>query len=208
MKNYILSLVASIMAVTLHGQVGINNTTPKTTLDVTGVTTVNVPDGVLVPRFTATELTAKDAAYGAAQNGTLVFITSGTGSSAKTIDITGPGFYYYDNPTSKWKIAGGSSETFGNITPEITTSYTVNPNDAMVKLNITTPGQVLTLPTAVNGMTPGKQVYVSNIGTENITISPQVRNSTNFPVVRAGRSGILVFLGGDGNGSWDWITGS
>jgi hypothetical protein len=111
MKKYLLTLVTIMLFTCLaHSQVGINNTSPKSTLDITGVTAATIPDGVLVPRFTVAELARKDAAYGSAQNGTLVFVTSGTGSIGKTVNIKGSGFYYYDHPASKWKGMGGGPD--------------------------------------------------------------------------------------------------
>ena len=92
-------------------QVGVGNTSPKATLDVTGVATTTVADGVLVPRYTAGDLAAKDNAYGADQNGALVFITAVTGATGKTADVAAVGFYYYNHATSKWKAVGGGSSS-------------------------------------------------------------------------------------------------
>ena len=90
-------------------QVGVGNTNPKATLDVTGVSTSTVADGVLVPRFTASVLATKDAAYGADQNGALVFITDPAGAAGKASEVTAVGFYYYNNTAVKWKAVGGAS---------------------------------------------------------------------------------------------------
>jgi len=94
------------MTIKNNGNVGIGTLDPKVTLDVTGKTgTANAlkADGLLIPRFTVAELAAKDNAYGANQEGTLVYIKSGTGSgNGKTSGITGVGFYYYDSTAQKW----------------------------------------------------------------------------------------------------------
>ncbi|WP_262887690.1 hypothetical protein [Chryseobacterium potabilaquae] len=37
-------------------------------------------------------------------------------------------------------------------------------------------------------------------------ISPALRNTSTTQVI-AGDSGILVYLGGTSNGSWDWVSG-
>jgi hypothetical protein len=205
-KNALAIVIGLFFTITIQGQVGINNTAPKATLDIPGVTASTVPDGVLIPRFTASELGGKDAAYGLAQNGALVFVTSGTGSTSKTADVTGTGFYYYDNPSSKWKGVGGSSSEVFNVTAEQTGDYTVLPTDGYIKLNITAPGHILTLPTT--GIPIGKKIYVSNIGSTGINISPILKNANPyFAQVQALGSGILVYLGGTGNGSWDWVSG-
>lgn len=223
MKNYLLAFATIILfTTTVRGQVGINNTSPKSTLDITGVTTATVPDGILIPRFTTTELAAKDSAYGSAQNGAMVFVTAGTGIAAtKTSNITGVGFYYYDDISSKWTaIGGGISPTSFGVTTEQTGDYTAATTDGFIDLNINTPGHTLTLPTA--GIPQGKVIYVSNKGGEAILLSPKPRNhgpqTLNSPgpplqefeyeKVYPGRSGALVYLGGTGDGSWDWVSGS
>ncbi len=208
MKKSVLTLTAMIVfTTTIFGQAGINNASPKSTLDITGTTAATVADGVLVPRFTAAELTGKDNAYMSAQNGTLVFVTSGTGvAGTKTSAVTGSGFYYYDVTASKWlAVGGGSSSTapFG-ITSEQTGNYTVVAGDNFIKLNINSPGYTLTLPTT--GIPKGKIVYVSNIGTNGIDISPLPAN-TSYAQVFAQSSGALVYKGGTGPGSWDWVLG-
>ncbi|CAA7387598.1 MULTISPECIES: hypothetical protein [Chryseobacterium] len=202
MKKQFITAMTVLMSAFAFGQVGVNTQTPQSTLDVTGTSSATIADGVLVPRYTVAELSAKDAAYGASQNGVFVFVTSGTGSSGKTSDVTGAGFYYYDNPTSKWKGMGGNTAaTSFNVTAEQTSDYTVLATDDFVKLNVSTSGRVLTLPTT--GIPVGKRVYISNIGTSNVNISPSPRN----PAVTQGQaksSGALVYLGG---GEWDWVTG-
>jgi hypothetical protein len=206
MKKYLLTLVTGILFTnTIHSQVGVNNAAPKSTLDISGVVATTVPDGMLVPRFTTAELAGKDAAYGSAQNGTLVFVTSGMGiPNSKTSDITGTGFYYYDHPALKWKVIGGASSEIFNVTAEQAGNYTVTADDNYVALNINSPGYVLTLPTS--GIPIGKIVYVSNIGANGIRVDPKPRNGS-YTEVQSKSSGALVYLGGTGDGSWDWALG-
>ncbi|CAA7194066.1 hypothetical protein [Chryseobacterium potabilaquae] len=205
MKKQFITAMTVLMSAFALGQVGINTETPQSTLDIVGTSSANSPDGVLVPRFTVAQLAAKDAAYGASQDGVLVFVTSGTGSSGKTSDIIGSGFYYYDNSVSKWKIVGGNSASASfNVTAEQTSDYTVLATDDYIKLRITTSGHTLTLPTS--GIAVGKKIYVSNTGSSNIDIYP-VPNNTSTMQVQAGASGILLYIGGTGTGSWDWVTG-
>lgn len=111
-KNLFSALMLMTLAVFSNAQqkgVGINTTTPAATLDVVANNAdATMPDAVLVPRMTATELNAKNAAYVAAQNGALVFVTSGTGTAGtKTENVTGTGFYYYNSGTSRWTAVGG-----------------------------------------------------------------------------------------------------
>ncbi len=119
MKKQIILLAALLMTgAALNAQVGVGTDDPKATLEIVGETTANVPDGVLVPRFTVAELSVKDAAYGADQNGALVFVTSGVGSAGKTSDIAGAGFHYYDHPASKWVAVAGTGGGGGTVTAD------------------------------------------------------------------------------------------
>jgi hypothetical protein len=137
-------------------QVGVGNTSPKATLDVTGVSTTTVADGVLVPRYTAATLATKDAAYGADQNGALVFITDITGATGKTSNVTAVGFYYYDHATSKWKAVGASAApslpTFRTVAGAATTNILTSDFDNVVIITGTVTGDIqLPSPTGYAG---------------------------------------------------------
>lgn len=81
-----------------NAQVGIGNTDPKATLDITGSpSNALIADGVIAPRITGNQLTAKDAVYTSDQTGAIVYITSiPTPTTTKTVNITSPGFYYFN----------------------------------------------------------------------------------------------------------------
>lgn len=119
-KNFYLAIALLGFSVSLNAQtakkgVGIKTDSPQATLDVRAEATVTtMPDGVLVPRLDVGQLNAKSAAYGADQNGALVFVTSNTqgGAGTKVENVKDPGFYYYDNATSKWKGVGGGASIY------------------------------------------------------------------------------------------------
>jgi len=90
---------------------GINTLSPKATLDITATNDVATADGVLVPRLTLAELTAKgDGLYGADQNGVLIYITdvSGGNAAAQRVNIGETGHYFFDSASNTWKKLNGN----------------------------------------------------------------------------------------------------
>lgn len=92
MKQLILILFLCCFSSTFFSQVGIHNTNPKASLDITAsnIATPSNTDGILIPRinnFPSPNPTAD-------QNGMLVFAT-GNGTPSK-------GFYYWDNTLTTW----------------------------------------------------------------------------------------------------------
>jgi hypothetical protein len=130
MKKILLSaiLIATTSFYAQDGKVGVGNTDPKATLDVTGTpATATVADGIIAPRLTGDQLTAKNAVYVAAQTGTQVYVTAAaTTPAGKTINVTAPGYYYFDGSvwqkytTGKTKFVDGTNVadavyTSGNV---------------------------------------------------------------------------------------------
>lgn len=78
--------------------------TPNATLDVRSKSAdIAIPDGIIAPKLTGAQLSAKDGAYGNPQDGALVYVTAATGSpSGKTINVNAPGYYYYNAAAGLW----------------------------------------------------------------------------------------------------------
>ena len=86
----------------LYGQVGINSSSPKATLDLNR-SVINSPEGLLTVRMTGTELASRDNLYTADQTSTVVYVTAVPGTAtSKTSNVTTPGFYYYNHSILKW----------------------------------------------------------------------------------------------------------
>ena len=120
MKKNILSLLllagmfSAANAQTYKGRVGVNTTTPASTMDIVGVPAdATVTDGLIAPRLTGDELKAKDALYTSAQTGALVYATAAVGTaSTKTANVTSAGYYWFDGTV--WvKASGGAAASSG-----------------------------------------------------------------------------------------------
>ncbi|WP_050009461.1 hypothetical protein [Flavobacterium sp. B17] len=106
MKN-IITLAVLFISLIIQAQVGINNTSPKATLDITAKTTDgSKPEGLIAPRLKGNEI--QSGTYGADQKGAIIYATTAaTAPNGVTANITAPGYYYFDG--SVWeKIMTGS----------------------------------------------------------------------------------------------------
>ncbi|WP_346984999.1 hypothetical protein [Chryseobacterium sp. POE27] len=114
MKQLITTAVL-LFSMTAFAQVGINNTSPKATLDITAKTTDgSKPEGLIIPQLTGDKIRAATTAtptpvYGTAQKGLIVYAsTADSAPAGATASITAPGYYYFDG--SAWqKIATGNT---------------------------------------------------------------------------------------------------
>lgn len=107
-KNILITIlfvlsVSPIYAQIQTGGIGINTTSPQSTLDVAGNLESTDIDGLQPPRLTRAELTLKgNSLYGSNHRGTLLFITdiSGGDTAGPRANITSTGYYYFDG--SAW----------------------------------------------------------------------------------------------------------
>jgi len=111
MKKSVI-LLAFIASTFAFAQVGINNTNPQATLDVTAKTTDgSKAEGLLVPRLTGDQIQAANTQYTAAQSGVLIYATAAAASpSGKTVNMTTAGYYFFDG--NIWqRVNTGSGST-------------------------------------------------------------------------------------------------
>lgn len=97
----------------LKAQVGINTTTPYTTLDVVKEPSGTVADGIIAPNLSLTELQARDGLYGTSQTGAFVYVTAIDATpTGKTINVITTGYYYFDG--TKWMHFNNKLQTADN----------------------------------------------------------------------------------------------
>ncbi len=109
MKKNLSAAAALFLSAALYAQVGVNNTSPKATFDVTAKTTDgSKPEGLIVPRLTGNQIQSADAQYGSDQKGAMIYATAAvTSSTSKTVNITAEGYYYFDG--SLWQKMGNTA---------------------------------------------------------------------------------------------------
>lgn len=98
LKLYLLLVSFVCVNSFMVAQVGINTETPAATFEVVAASTgATTAEGFIAPRLTGDQLADKNAQYTAAQNGTIVYVTSAaTVLTGKTKNLTVSGYYYYD----------------------------------------------------------------------------------------------------------------
>ena len=155
MKNRLFTIAAMSVCFGINAQVGINTNQGQATLDVVGFPANSTKmDGIIAPRLTETELNKKT--YGSSQTGALVYVTlADIAPAGQTINVTAPGYYYFDGTV--WvKVSSGSASgtvtgfSSGNLSPLFTTTVT-NPS--------TTPALAFALSNA-----PANTIFGNNTG--------------------------------------------
>ena len=160
----VMSLLVSGAFLNLNAQVTIgSNAAPNATLDVVAsdISDATVPEGIITPRLSLTELKAKDAAYGPNQTGAIVYVTNATGGTTDKTKyiLSAPCHYWFDG--SVWRALGNPPL---NITPVQPDSYVVTLADDVILLNWTVAGRTITLPGEAEGVPVGKIIHISNVG--------------------------------------------
>ncbi|RNA60486.1 hypothetical protein D1631_18515 [Chryseobacterium nematophagum] len=111
-------LLCALFGVLAYGQVGVNTSSPKATLDIMPKTTDgSAPEGVKVPIMTGDALFSaiSSGVYGMDQHGTMVYVTpvaeesKQTGQTALVNDY---GFYYFDGYDNQWRKMGSAGTIY------------------------------------------------------------------------------------------------
>jgi hypothetical protein len=133
MKKNLATLITLVCVGLANAQVGIGTTNPQTTLQVVGDPGVaTIADGVMAPRLTGNELKAKDAVYSSNEIGAIVYVTASVGTaSAKTINVTSPGYFYFDGTVWQKLVNGTAQENIYTTNGTIGTGRTVGVVDTV-----------------------------------------------------------------------------
>lgn len=166
-------LCLSVNVYSQQSRVGINTSTPNSTLDVNGIQ--NDPTdvtGFQAPRLTLAELTAKgNSLYGASQKGTLIYITDNT---TGTIDVTGQrinikeiGYYFFDGTV--WQKVTNGASWYNAAT---NTGATANTQNIYQMGNVGIGTNNPTTALEINSATPGAiKIVDGNQGLDKVLVS-------------------------------------
>ena len=94
-----------------YSQTGINTKSPKVTLEIKANSAdISAADGIIPPSLTRAQIILKENSYTMDQKGAFVYITeiNSETPSLKTINISGPGYYYFDG--NLWQPFNGHKE--------------------------------------------------------------------------------------------------
>lgn len=194
-------LVSALASFTAFAQVGINTETPKATLDVVGkANDATKLDGIIAPRLTGDELKVKT--YTTAQTGALIYATAGfTGSgSSQTLNVTTPGYYYFDGDIWVKQLSGqlpatggtGTVSNFsaGDLSPLFTTTEATTTTTPVLSFALTDAPANSFFGNTTNGATAPSYNTASNLS----SVAGSATATT--PVTISGGSNALVNAAG------------
>jgi hypothetical protein len=141
MKTDVIIMALCFFSISAFGQVGINTQTPAATLDVAARTTgtsTTTAEGLIAPRLTIADLNAKVTAYGAAQAGSLIYVTDASNGSpsGQTATINTAGYYFFDG-TNWLKVTTGNGGSSGSSNDIYTNDGTLSANRTVAMLDKT-----------------------------------------------------------------------
>jgi uncharacterized protein (TIGR02145 family) len=210
-KMYLLPMF--LIGALVYGQVGVNNITPKSTLDVKSKTTDgSAAEGLIIPRVTGNSLKAADTAgvYGDDQDATMVFVTAPPDPASRTGQVEGMdsrGFYYFDAGTNRWVKVILSGTNTAAVTQLLCSSST-----HIGTLEATSPAAGVSVTIPYNGGNGGiySELIVPSIGVAGLNAvlpSGTLNNGSGtltFNIIRipavAGTATFNIDLGGENCG--------
>lgn len=206
----IMILAGFLFSLSICAQVGINNTSPQATLDITAkATDGSSPQGIIAPRLTGDQIQAGDGQYKAAQTGAIIYATAAvTTPSAKTANISSQGYYYFDG--SVWQKIGvdASNIASSSLIKRVGASYgSLVASDISKSINTlsiitSAPSPRFNL-TALTATDLGKVLYIQNNSGNNFDIRYIDDLSVTVDYTLQNTRGAVFIWGGNG-----WLRGS
>lgn len=159
MKKQFLAIAALAMTSAAYGQVGINNTAPTATLDITAKTpagtTSSTNEGLLIPRVTRERVNSITSPV----TSTMIYVNDvSTGAaSGASVNIDAVGFYYYNGVA--WVKMGAAAAA----------ALTANNGLTLTSGNLQL-GGALTQPTTISGLTATNKLAITGTGANAFSV--------------------------------------
>lgn len=192
-------------------QVGINNQSPKATLDVTAkITDGSRAEGIIPPRLTgdALHIAEQNNLYGSDQNGAIVFVTApatAVNLVGQTLNLTATGLYYFNSIGDRWMRFGAEGTPLAAVSGLDCNSAT---NSGTLSAGVLASGASTSIPytggnsgtypsqsiasTGITGLTATLSAGGVSNGNGNITYSisgtPSAVGTANFAVTLGGQN--------------------
>lgn len=159
MKKQLLTILAVSFSGIGFAQVGINNTTPASTLDITAKAatgTTTTPEGLLIPRVDR----QRAGSMTSVPTSTMIYVNDiSTGAASGTaVNIDAVGFYYYNGVAWTKMGAGGSAA-----------AVTANNGLTLTSGNLQL-GGALTQPTLISGLTATNTLAFTGTGNNAFSV--------------------------------------
>ncbi|WP_312903277.1 hypothetical protein [Chryseobacterium taichungense] len=205
--KHLFTTAAVLFSMTAFAQVGINNTSPKATLDITAKTSGTKPEGLIIPQLAGSDIHTATAAgvYGSNQKGLIIYATSADSSpTSATANITAAGYYYFDG--NVWQKMTGAAA--GDTTNDAWINDTAN---GLVKLGAKADGTARTAGAdfiakdngqiGIGTSSPDASAALDVTSTNKGFLPPRValNSKTDVTTISSPTAGLLVYNTGAGS---------
>ncbi|WP_148285234.1 hypothetical protein [Flavobacterium sp. B17] len=188
--KHLFTTAALLFSMTAFAQVGINNTSPKATLDITAKTTGTKPEGLIIPQLAGNDIRTATTAgvYGTNQKGLIIYATSADSApTSATANITAAGYYYFDG-TNWQKISTGNT-----VSTTLASGNILVGSSSNVATAVSPTGDVTISNTGVTSIGAGKVTNSQMASAAALTVKGNATNAAASPTdISAGTDGYVL----------------
>ncbi|MCV9931392.1 hypothetical protein OIU80_03795 [Flavobacterium sp. LS1R47] len=198
-KNTFIHVLIMLITWSINAQkTGMNTRSPRVALEIGNNLNIEIPDGLIIPKISGTELKSKDPIYQSSHDGIMVFVDfplNAEDTTRKTEFVVEKGYYYYDATKAKWykidrylNVAAGKTivqikrsvteQLIGTTDTPVVWSSISGINNDVVKLN--------DIDKAIIELAPGKSFRITavvGIGTSSVATYLRTKITPSEPLI-------------------------